>query len=465
MSIHRFASPLFTAFCAAFAALPAWSPAHAAEQLPTGPIGVAKVDITPEYPVRMYGYGARKTESEGVAGRLAASAVAIGGDEGEGPAVLLSVDNGAIPAELRAEVLRRVQAKVPLKPERFMLCNTHTHSGPDLKFMASITGAEHEHLARYEKEITAKLEQVVLQACASRRPGTLAWTTGTVGFATNRRVLKEGKWAGFGLIPDAPADRTLRLMRISDADGKVLAVLVNYACHNTTLRGNFKQIHGDWAGCAREFIQADHPGTVALIALGCGADSDPGPHGKVELCRQHGRAVADEVKRLLGSPMKTITPKVAAKMTTLQVPYCPTPPIDELRALVRKSFPGGPAADLLKLLEQGKKPRASEGYFFAAWTFGDDLAMVFLSNEMVVDYALRLGRELDAKRLWINAYCNDVSYYVVSDRLIKEGGYEVTNSLNALVSYGQPEKVQPSVEQHLVEAVRSLLPDGFRSSR
>jgi hypothetical protein len=152
-------------------------------------------------------------------------------------------------------------------------------------------------------------------------------------------------------------------------------------------------------------------------------------------------------------------------MTTLQVPYCPTPPIDELRALVRKSFPGGPAADLLKLLEQGKKPRASEGYFFAAWTFGDDLAMVFLSNEMVVDYALRLGRELDAKRLWINAYCNDVSYYVVSDRLIKEGGYEVTNSLNALVSYGQPEKVQPSVEQHLVEAVRSLLPDGFRSSR
>jgi hypothetical protein len=58
-----------------------------------------------------------------------------------------------------------------------------------------------------------------------------------------------------------------------------------------------------------------------------------------------------------------------------------------------------------------------------------------------------------------------MSYYVVSDRLIKESGYEVNNSLSAVVSYGQPEKVQPSVGQRIVDAVRSLLPDGFRHDR
>lgn len=52
----------------------------------TVPVGVAKVDITPDQPVRMYGYRVRKTESEGIAGRLKASAMALGGDEGEGPA-------------------------------------------------------------------------------------------------------------------------------------------------------------------------------------------------------------------------------------------------------------------------------------------------------------------------------------------------------------------------------------------
>ena len=72
--------------------------------------------------------------------------------------MLLTVDCGAVPAPIRDEVLRRVQAKAPLKPERFMLCNSHNHSGPNLKGMGSITGAEREHLAQYAKELTGRLE-------------------------------------------------------------------------------------------------------------------------------------------------------------------------------------------------------------------------------------------------------------------------------------------------------------------
>ena len=41
--------------------------------------GAAKIDITPETPVRMYGYAIRTMESEGVAQRLKATALAIGG--------------------------------------------------------------------------------------------------------------------------------------------------------------------------------------------------------------------------------------------------------------------------------------------------------------------------------------------------------------------------------------------------
>ena len=44
------------------------------------PVGVAEVDITPDYPIRMTGYGNRKTESEGAEQRLKARALAIAGD-------------------------------------------------------------------------------------------------------------------------------------------------------------------------------------------------------------------------------------------------------------------------------------------------------------------------------------------------------------------------------------------------
>jgi len=444
-------------FLAAFLTIPHASKAAA----PTTPIGVAKVDITPAEPVRMYGYGARKTESEGIAGRLKATALAIGGDEGDGPAVLLAVDCGSVPGDIRLEILRRVQAKAMLKPERFMLANAHSHSGPDLKGMPGITGLEHEHLARYAKELTGRLEEVVLKALGARAPGSLAWACGTVGFAANRRVLKNGKWAGFGAVPGAAVDHSLPLLRVTDAEGKLRAVVINYACHNTTLRGNFKQIHGDWAGCAQESIEADQPGVTALVTVGCGADSDPCPHGKVELCQQHGRAVADEVKRLLAGPMKPVDGKVTARTASLEFAFDQLPTMDELAKRAKGSYP---VTRLLKQLERGEKPPTSRTYVITTWTLGDDLAMVFLPDEVTVDYALRLKRELDGSRLWISAYMNDVSNYVASDRLIGEGGYEVNNSLSALISYGRPEQVQPTAEDRICGCVRSLLPETFRKA-
>ncbi len=291
-------------------------------------------------------------------------------------------------------------------------------------------------------------------ALQARTPAQLALAQGSVDFAANRRVLKDGKWSGFGAVPDAPADRSLPLLRVTDLQGKLLAVVVNYACHNTTLRGNFKQIHGDWAGCAQEFIEADQPGAVALITIGCGADADPCPHGTVELCQQHGRAMADEVKRLLAGPLRPIAGQVTARTATLEIPYDSPPPLDELRETAKKSYA---AERLLQKLEGGEKSPAVAEYGLTTWTFGDDLAMVFLSNEVVVDYALRLKRELDASRLWINAYSNDVSTYIVSKRLLNEGGYEVNNSLSTLVTYGHPERLQPPMEDRIIEQVKSLL--------
>ncbi|MGA2064359.1 MAG: neutral/alkaline non-lysosomal ceramidase N-terminal domain-containing protein [Thermoguttaceae bacterium] len=442
------------------AILLACSAAEVAPAAQTAPIGVAKIDITPDCPVRLYGYDEYTFESQDVAGRLKAAALAIGGDEGDGSAVILTVDNGAVPAEMRAEVLRRVQARATLKPERFMLCSAHIHSGPNLQEMDSTSGVQHEHLVQYRKELLDRMERVVLQALASRRPGRLAWTQGSVGFAGNRRTLENGKWVRFGKYDKGPVDRSLPLLRVTDADGKLLAVLINYACHNTTLRGNNKQIHGDWAGCAQEFIEAGHPGAIAMIAIGCGADSDPYPNGSVELCRQHGHAVADEVQRLLAGPLKPVEPKVTARATVLTLPYGASPDIDRLKALAKDSYIAG---DVLNRLGPERKRPAAEKYPLAAWTFGDDLAMVFLGDEVVVDYALRMKREFDAGRLWINAYTNDVSFYIESKRLLKEGGYEVNNSLSTAVTYGWPERLRPAMEDRIVETLRTLLPKGFLS--
>ena len=98
------------------------------------PVGAAVVDVTPSYPIRLMGYGNRKTESEGVASPLKVRALAIGEDarngEGEGPAVLIAVDNCAVGTFMTDEVARRLKAKAGIRGERLVTCATHTHCAP-----------------------------------------------------------------------------------------------------------------------------------------------------------------------------------------------------------------------------------------------------------------------------------------------------------------------------------------------
>jgi hypothetical protein len=60
---------------------------------------------------------------------------------------------------------------------------------------------------------------------------------------------------------------------------------------------------------------------------------------------------------------------------------------------------------------------------------------VLLGGEVVVDYSLRLKREVTPETVWVAAYANDVMGYIPSTRVLREGGYEGGGSM---VYYGQP---------------------------
>jgi hypothetical protein len=95
------------------------------------------------------------------------------------------------------------------------------------------------------------------------------------------------------------------------------------------------------------------------------------------------------------------------------------------------------------------------------WTFGKDLAMIFLAGEVVVDYSLRLKKELGVKGLWVNAYSNDVPCYIASDRVIREGGYEVEYSM---YSYNRPGRFAEGIEDLIINTVYELLPATYKTN-
>lgn len=420
-------------------------------------VGVAKVDITPDYPVRLSGYGNRREECAEVKQRIWAKALAFGSDT-DGPAVLATVDNCGVPAAMRDELLHRLGPRTKLRPERLAICSSHTHCAPMLTgvlpnlFSADMPPEHQAGIERYTKELTDKLEQVVLSALADRRPALLAWGAGHAGFAQNRRAA----WAF------RPEDHSLPVLRVSDPGGAVRAVLTSYACHCTTLA--FNVIHGDWAGHAQAALEEVFPGAVALTAIGCGADQNPEPRRTYELCEQYGRALADEAKRLVTARLTPVRGPLECRTKQVQLPFdrLPARAEWERRAQDKAANIAYHARRNLARLDRGERLPAHLPYLVQVWNFGTDLAMVFLPGEVVVDYSLRLKREFDSQRLWVNAYANDVPCYIPSERVLQEGGYE---GETAMLYYDRPTRFAPGVEERIIGAVRDLMPRHFRRPR
>jgi len=417
-------------------------------------VGAASVDITPDYPVRLSGYGGRRLPNTGISQHIYAKALAIGSDE-EGPAVLVTVDNCGVPASMRGEVLRRLGTKSQVSGERFAICSSHTHCAPMLigvlpnLFSMDIPAEHLPAIERYTRELTANIEKVALAALADRKPATLAWSVGKVGFAANRRA-----------SPLKPIDHDLPVLRVTGADGKVRAIFTSYACHCTTI--GIDEIHGDWAGCAQEALQREFPGAIALTALGCGADQNPNPRRTMELVKQYGEDLGAEAKRLALGEMKPLNGPVKCNTKQIELAFGTLPTREEWQKLSESKTPAIAyhATKNLARINRGEKIPTHLPYLVQTWSFGGDLAMVFLPGEITVDYSLRIKREFDRARMWVNGYANDVPCYVPSRRVLDEGGYE---GAGAMVYYDRPTKFAPDVEERIMQAVHEVTPQDFLS--
>lgn len=422
-------------------------------------IGLARKDVSPSYPVRLTGYAARANFSQGTMQPLWAKALALGADK-ELPRVLVTVDNCGVSSRVIEEVARRLADKASLPRENLVVASSHTHSGPMVRgfaeniFVRDLTPEENAATDRYTAELTDSLEQVALRAISDLRPGQLFRASGKVGFAANRRT------AG------APVAHALPILVMRDAAGKIRGVVANYACHCTTLGSEVNQCHGDWAGYAQASIENNHPGAVALITIGCGADANPSPRGGqdhgITHARNHGEALAAEVKRLIEGDLIPLRQLPTGSVRQFSLPFQTLPDRDQWEQRAKEGgIVGYHARKNLARLDRGESLPTELPYFTQAWVFPNEYAMVFLAGEVVVDYDLRLKSLFDPSKLWVTAYANDVPCYIPSRRILNEGGYEAETSL---WYYDRPARLAPECEDRIIGAVTNLLPGNFRNT-
>jgi hypothetical protein len=318
-----------------------------------------------------------------------------------------------------------------LPRECFLFNASHTHTGPVVSLdpqrainvgHAAMSEVDAQQTVAYTRSLQDKLTGVAIEAMAKLKPATLSWGNGEVRFPVSRRMPTP---TGVVMAPnkDGVVDRRVPVLRVADADGKLVAVLFGASCHNVAAGGQ-NVIHGDFAGVAQAALEEKHPGAVALFMQGCGADANPQPMGSIAIAETHGKTLADEVERVLAGKLNGVSGTLSTKLAMAKLPLEPINQETVKRYLPLPNFQARQAAHMQDLLKAGQALLTSYDAPVAAWQIGDDLTLVALPGEPVAEYVELLRDSIGAKNLWVAGYNNDCFGYLPTAKVVKEGGHE-----------------------------------------
>ena len=187
-------------------------------------------------------------------------------------------------------LLDAVSEAADILREELIVVFSHTHA-------AGLMGLERGNLpggdliAPYLESVATRVAELVKETQTKLQPATILYATGHCNLAAHRDYWDEDNqlWA-CGYDPDTPADDTVLTARAHAEDGTLLATLVNYACHPTTLAWDNTLISPDYPGAMRETIE-EVTGVPCLFLQGASGELGPveGFVGDTSVADRNGR--------------------------------------------------------------------------------------------------------------------------------------------------------------------------------
>lgn len=162
-----------------------------------------------------------------------------------------------------------------LDAARVMLSCTHTHAGASL--CAEDADKPGGHLiGPYRDALRDAVIAAAREALDRAAPAVLTWGVGRCDLAANRDLRDpERDRILCGWNPEGRADDTMLVGRVVDDAGRIVATLVNYACHPTTLAWENRLISPDYVGALREIFEGRTGGAPCLFLQGASGELAP----------------------------------------------------------------------------------------------------------------------------------------------------------------------------------------------
>ncbi|MFN0172802.1 MAG: neutral/alkaline non-lysosomal ceramidase N-terminal domain-containing protein [Bryobacteraceae bacterium] len=421
--------------------------------------GAAKVDITPTESVPLAGYGGKTRMSNRILHPIWIKALALK-DASGATSVLVTADLVGLSTKMVDIIAKRAKDKHGIPRERLVLNYSHNHSCPvtaDVLWLYyDLSPAEAAARDRYTYRLYDQYDEVIGKALANLAPAEMSFDQGLAGFAVNRRRSRPGGRKFGGQV-----DHDVPVIAARAPGGQLRAFAFGYSCHTTALSG--ETVNGDYAGFAQIELEKSYPGAVALFVQNCGGDANPLPRvmrsnapEAIGLAEMYGKILAEGVRQVLDRKMLPLDGPIRASMSETEIFFQKAPTLEELRQKLA-TVEDRRKREVQHLIDTYKtKGKLPDGLIYPVqvWNFGPELTFIALSGETVADYCLRFKRVYGWDTTWVAGYNNDLTSYVPSLRVLREGDYEGTTGI---YEYGHPAPYSYSVEEQIAAKVEELV--------
>ncbi len=228
-----------------------------------------KVDISPR-PEHLQAMGSAFGGADGfrkVAFPLHARLTVL--DAGNTAVIVIALDACWITEPVARLFQEQLAPAIGIPAGHILLCASHSHTAPPL--------AMDDAYAHWTQWVLETLRAAIPAAWAGRRPARAGAGYGyRFGVCFNRRLPQADTRTKFvrdhieGRTNPRPIDPNIGVLRIDEASGKLMGVLMNFAAHPATLI-NHPEVSPDFPGFMCDYVERRRSGAVAAFLQGaCG---------------------------------------------------------------------------------------------------------------------------------------------------------------------------------------------------
>jgi hypothetical protein len=448
MSARREKSPWRATACTVRALLVAVFAGIGAQSLAAAEMraGAAQVDITPPPGLPMYGFFNRITKhqvSSGTLDPLYARVLVL--QAGEKRLALVTLDLGRTFNEAWLDRLRAA-ARTESQIDALVVTASHTHSGPNI--LDEYPGGRPPP---WEDAALEKISSTILQVTGRLEPVRIGTGYGNANIGYNRRrVNADGSvtmlWQNPERVPNGPIDTTVGVIRVDRMDGTPLAILVNYACHPTTIGSDNLLYSSDFVGPMLATVSGSLAGNPVCFFLQ-GAAGDIRAY-YISNANDRG---ADSKPGSAGYDLGTEAARVAKTIETQPVPAPSLDFADDTMAFGWRWDPQEFRAGLLRkygplvfedhaALLASDSPPASLSLHVTSVLINKQIALVGMPGEPFVAFQVDWRNRCPVRESFFLGYTNGYFDYFPTILAASQGGYGAADS-DTYVAVGAGERM------------------------